>query len=51
MSLDLAQLTPPPGKIVQTEEVLVRYEVRRDSGGWERQDQDQEQWPGIGTAV
>ena len=51
LSLDLAQLTPPPGKIVQTEEVMVRYEERRYSGQWEGQGQEQEQWPGIGTAV
>jgi hypothetical protein len=51
LGLDLAQLTPPPGKIVQTEEVVVRYEERRYEGQWEGQGQGQEQWPGIGTAV
>jgi hypothetical protein len=51
LDLDLAQLTPPPGKIVQTEEVVVRYEERRYSGQWGGQGQEQEQWPGIGTAV
>lgn len=52
LSVDLSQqLTPPPGKIVQTEEVMVEYEERRHSRQWEGQGQEHDQWPSIGTAV
>jgi hypothetical protein len=38
--------TPPPGKIVTTEEVVVEFEERASYPG-----QGLGQWPGIGKAI